>query len=135
MIRFIVRRILTGIPVVFGVIALVFVLARVIPGDPCRAALQEHANAATCDAFNKRFGLTEPIPIQFAISETVRPHPAHRPETGSTVHTLLHGLAMAGLLATTVMDAGAATEVAKISIAAGNAIICAQLGVPIPTFV
>jgi ABC-type dipeptide/oligopeptide/nickel transport system permease component len=67
MIRFIVRRILSGIPVVFGVIALVFVLARVIPGDPCRAALQEHANAATCDAFNKRFGLTEPIPIQFAL--------------------------------------------------------------------
>jgi peptide/nickel transport system permease protein len=67
MVRFIIRRILTGIPVVFGVIALVFVLARVIPGDPCRAALQEKANAATCQAFNQRFGLTEPIPVQFAI--------------------------------------------------------------------
>ena len=67
MIRFIIRRILTGIPVVFGVIAIVFLLARVIPGDPCRAALQEKANAATCQDFNKRFGLTEPIPVQFAL--------------------------------------------------------------------
>ena len=45
MIRFIIRRLLLGIPVVLGVVAIVFVLARVIPGDPCRAALQEKANA------------------------------------------------------------------------------------------
>jgi len=67
MIRFVIRRLLSSIPVVFGVIALVFVLARVIPGDPCRAALQEKANPATCAAFNQRFGLTEPIPVQFAL--------------------------------------------------------------------
>ena len=57
MARFVIRRLLLGIPVILGVVAIVFVLARVIPGDPCRAALQEKANAATCAAFNERFGL------------------------------------------------------------------------------
>jgi len=67
MARFIIRRLLLGIPVVLGVVTIVFIVARVIPGDPCRAALQEKANAATCAAFNERFGLTEPLPVQFAI--------------------------------------------------------------------
>jgi peptide/nickel transport system permease protein len=67
MARFVIRRLLLGIPVILGVVAIVFVLARVIPGDPCRAALQEKANAATCAAFNQRFGLGEPLPIQFAL--------------------------------------------------------------------
>jgi ABC-type dipeptide/oligopeptide/nickel transport system permease component len=67
MTRFLIRRLLLGIPVVLGVVAIVFVLARVIPGDPCRAALQEKANAATCAAFNARFGLSEPLPVQFVI--------------------------------------------------------------------
>ena len=67
MIRFIIRRLLLSIPVLLGVVALVFVLARVIPGDPCTAALQERANPVTCQAFNQRFGLLEPVPIQFVI--------------------------------------------------------------------
>jgi peptide/nickel transport system permease protein len=67
MTRFLIRRLLSGIPVILGVITIVFVLARVIPGDPCRAALQEKATPATCAAFNQRFGLNEPIPVQFAL--------------------------------------------------------------------
>jgi len=43
----------------------VFVLARVIPGDPCRAALGERATDVTCDAFSAREGLDRPIWIQF----------------------------------------------------------------------
>jgi peptide/nickel transport system permease protein len=67
MTRFLIRRLLSGIPVILGVAAIVFILARVIPGDPCHAALQEKANPATCSAFNQRFGLNEPIPVQFAL--------------------------------------------------------------------
>jgi peptide/nickel transport system permease protein len=67
MTRFIVRRLLLGIPVVLGVVVIVFLLARVIPGDPCHAALQEKATASACADFNQRFGLTQPIPVQFAL--------------------------------------------------------------------
>ena len=48
MVRYIIRRLLLSIPVLFGVVLIVFVLARVIPGDPCTAALGEHANPASC---------------------------------------------------------------------------------------
>ena len=64
MLRFISRRLLTAIPVLLGVVILVFVLARVIPGDPCRAALGERATNQACDAYTKREGLDEPIPVQ-----------------------------------------------------------------------
>ncbi|HEV8489614.1 MAG TPA: ABC transporter permease [Candidatus Limnocylindrales bacterium] len=67
MIRFIVRRLLSSIPVLLGVVLLVFILARVIPGDPCRAALGERATDAVCNDFEARYGLDQPIPIQFGI--------------------------------------------------------------------
>jgi peptide/nickel transport system permease protein len=66
-IGFITRRLLLSILVVLGVVTVVFVLARVIPGDPCAAALGQHANKESCAVFTARFGLDEPIPVQFGI--------------------------------------------------------------------
>ena len=67
MTRFIARRLLVTIPVVFGLVFIVFALARVIPGDPCRAVLGERATDAVCDDFIHRYGLDQPIPIQFGL--------------------------------------------------------------------
>jgi peptide/nickel transport system permease protein len=65
MISFVVRRLLMAIPVLLGIVFVTFAMARVLPGDPCRAALGERATAAVCDAFIKRVGLDQPIPVQF----------------------------------------------------------------------
>jgi peptide/nickel transport system permease protein len=65
MIRFVVHRLLSSIPVLLGIVASVFLLARVIPSDPCRATLGERATNEICDAFNQRVGLDEPIWRQF----------------------------------------------------------------------
>jgi peptide/nickel transport system permease protein len=65
MLQFIARRLLLSIPVLLGVVVLVFSLARLIPGDPCRAALGERATDVICNAFNHRYGLDQPIPAQF----------------------------------------------------------------------
>ena len=65
MLRFILRRLLISIPVLFGIIFLVFALARLLPGDPCIAALGERATEAICNAFNERYGLNESVPVQF----------------------------------------------------------------------
>ena len=67
MLGFIVRRLLSGIVVLFGVTLLVFILARVIPGDPCVAAYAEKATPQVCAAFAERYGLNDPIPVQFGI--------------------------------------------------------------------
>jgi peptide/nickel transport system permease protein len=66
-IQFIVRRLFASIPVLLGVAVIVFVLARVIPGDPCTATLGERANAQRCEQFNERYGLNESIPVQLGI--------------------------------------------------------------------
>lgn len=65
MLRFLAHRLLSAIPVLFGIVTAVFILARVIPGDPCRAALGERATDAMCDEYARREGLDRPIPVQF----------------------------------------------------------------------
>jgi len=63
----IIRRLLLAIPVLLGILFATFALARMLPGDPCRAVLGERATDAICDAFMERHGLDKPIPTQFAI--------------------------------------------------------------------
>jgi peptide/nickel transport system permease protein len=64
-IGFLVRRLLLAVPVLFGIVFVTFAIARLLPGNPCEAALGEHASAAVCAAFNERHGLNKPIPEQF----------------------------------------------------------------------
>lgn len=67
MTKFILRRIVLSIPVLFGILFVTFALLRSIPGDPCRAILGERATDAVCDAYAERFGLNKPLPEQLLI--------------------------------------------------------------------
>jgi len=68
MTRFIIRRLLSSIPVLIGIILLVFILVRVIPGDPCTATYGEKATPQVCADFEVRYGLDKSLPEQFVIS-------------------------------------------------------------------
>src|SRR5215210_4018945 len=65
MATFIIRRLLITIPVLFGIVTLVFFVTRILPGDACRALLGERATDAACAAFRVAHGLDRPIPDQF----------------------------------------------------------------------
>ncbi|MEE8485836.1 MAG: ABC transporter permease [Acidimicrobiia bacterium] len=67
MLSFIARRTLLAIPVLFGIMVVVFLLLRAIPGDPCTAMLGERATEAACDRFNAANGLDESIFVQLFI--------------------------------------------------------------------
>jgi len=67
MTTYILRRLLLSIPVLIGILFATFALARLIPGDPCRAMLGEKATKVVCDEFIHRHGLDRPIPIQFGV--------------------------------------------------------------------
>lgn len=67
MIQYILRRILASIPVLFAILLVTFSLARLIPGDPCRAILGEKATDAVCERFIQEKGLDRSIPVQFGI--------------------------------------------------------------------
>jgi peptide/nickel transport system permease protein len=67
MYRFILRRLFYAIPVLLGILLVIFVLVRLIPGEPCKAMLGEKATAETCARFNAEHGLDKPIHEQFLI--------------------------------------------------------------------
>ncbi len=64
MLQYLIRRILFLLPVVAGILVVVFVIVRLIPGDPCYVMLGEKATAEQCDAFKVRFGLNDNIIVQ-----------------------------------------------------------------------
>lgn len=65
MATYILRRLLVTIPVVLAIVFIVFLMARVLPGDPCISSLGERATPEQCRLFAIRYGLDQPIPVQF----------------------------------------------------------------------
>lgn len=67
MIGYVLRRLLLAIPVLLGVLLVVFLLVRLVPGEPCTALLGERATPEACERFNEVNGLNEPIWVQLGI--------------------------------------------------------------------
>ena len=65
MIKFIIKRLLSAIPVLFVVITLIFILMRIIPGDPATMMLGNDAAQEDIEAFKEMMGLNEPILNQY----------------------------------------------------------------------
>lgn len=65
MVKFVIKRIFSVIPVVFIVITLVFFMVRIIPGDPAQQMLGEDADPADVEALRERLGLNDPILVQY----------------------------------------------------------------------
>lgn len=67
MLSYVARRGLLAIPVLLGIMIVVFFLIRAIPGDPCTAMLGERATQEACARFNEANGLNQPIIVQLGI--------------------------------------------------------------------
>jgi len=67
MIKYLIRRILVFIPLAFGIVLVVFVLLRMIPGSPVARLAGTHATQAQIEALTERLGLDLPIWQQFFI--------------------------------------------------------------------
>lgn len=65
MLRYILVRLLLAIPVLLAVFTLVFLVVRIIPGDPAQAALGDYASEDAVEALRERMGLNEPIYVQY----------------------------------------------------------------------
>ena len=63
--RFLVRRLLQAIPVLFGVTIVVFLLIHLVPGDPARTALGTHATPKAVDQLHHLWGLDQSLPQQY----------------------------------------------------------------------
>jgi peptide/nickel transport system permease protein len=65
MISFIVRRLLLTVPVLLGVVTLVFLLIHLVPGDPVQAMLGESASPRDVAELRARLGLDQPLYVQY----------------------------------------------------------------------
>jgi ABC-type dipeptide/oligopeptide/nickel transport system permease component len=64
-IRYLARRIVLTVPVLFGVATLVFSLIHLIPGDPAQAMLGENAAQSDVEELRRRLGLDRPLLEQY----------------------------------------------------------------------
>ena len=64
MLQYLVRRLLFFLPVVAGILIIVFVIVRLIPGDPCYVMMGEKATEEQCAQFNVRYGLNDNVLVQ-----------------------------------------------------------------------
>ncbi|MDT8304516.1 MAG: ABC transporter permease, partial [Anaerolineae bacterium] len=145
MIQYSIRRLVAAIPVVLGVLLVAFILARVIPGDPCRAILGEKATVEACERFNKNKGLDKPLPVQFAVyvtdmargdfGESLR---FKRPITTILLErlplTVELSLAAVSLAITVGIPLGILSATRRNSIADVITMIFANVGVSMPVF-
>jgi peptide/nickel transport system permease protein len=65
MTRYLVYRAIHSLIVVIGVTIIVFLLLHHLPGGPARAILGAKATPVTIAAFNKEYGLDNPLPVQY----------------------------------------------------------------------
>lgn len=65
LLRYAITRILLAIPVALGVAILVFLVMRLLPGDPAVAVLGDQATPDAVAAFHHAAGLDQPLLVQF----------------------------------------------------------------------
>ena len=67
MLRYIARRLVTTIPTLLGVSLVVFMLVRLLPGDPARTIAGLLATEADVERIRVQLGLDRPAPVQYAL--------------------------------------------------------------------
>jgi peptide/nickel transport system permease protein len=63
--RYLIRRTLGAILVMWAVATLVFFMLRAVPGDPLAAMLFDVADPQAADALRRKFGLDQPVWVQY----------------------------------------------------------------------
>jgi peptide/nickel transport system permease protein len=64
---YVLRRLWQSALTLVGVSVLVFVILRVVPGDPAKMLLPDGAPQSAVDELNRQLGLDEPLHVQYAI--------------------------------------------------------------------
>ena len=65
MTRFLIRRTLQAVAVLFGVSVIVFTLFHMLPGGPARAVIGPRATPVAIRQFELQYGLLNPLPVQY----------------------------------------------------------------------
>ena len=65
MFRFTLRRVLVAIPTLILVSMIVFLLQKILPGDPVLTLAGEERDAVVLDYLREKYHLNDPLPVQY----------------------------------------------------------------------
>ena len=65
--NYVLIRLMQVVPTFFLIMIIVFILVRLLPGDPTSAVLGIHATDEAVTRINNELGLNRPVPVQFGI--------------------------------------------------------------------
>jgi len=145
MISYIARRLLLAVPALWGVVTLVFLALRLIPGDPALVMAGEAAPHEVVEAIRLEFGLDQPLPVQYGIflARLVRGDLGRSVRTRHPVASEIWArlpataeLALASMLIATVLGvaAGVISATRQNTVVDYMSTVGALLGISVPVF-
>ncbi len=145
MTTYVLRRLLSAVPVLIGVSILVFAMLHLAPGDPARLIAGEEAEAEVLEQWRERLGLNDPLPTQYwrfvsgairgDLGQSLRTNRAVVEEIGDRIGNTLR-LAAVGMTLAILLGLGSGTVAAVFHRRAMDNVVMvgAMLGVSIPGF-
>ncbi len=143
--KYVIRRILETIPTLIGVSVIIFLIMRVVPGDPAQMVLGEKASPEAIARVRKALGLDDPLYVQYLrfVSDLARGDlgtsfinrtPVTK-EIASALPATIE-LAIAAMLVSVVIGiaAGIISATRRYSIFDRMSMVGAVLGISMPTF-
>src|SRR4051794_21920554 len=142
---YILRRIVHMVPVLLGVVTVVFLALRMIPGDPAIALAGEKASAEQIERMREELGLNRPLAVQYVefVSNMLTLHLGRSIRTGGAISQELAEnfaptieLSMAALLIAIVigLPAGILAAVRRGTLLEFQMMLGSLFGVSMPVF-
>lgn len=142
---YIIKRLLQIIPVVLGVTLIAFALIHLAPGDPVRTMLGQHATQQEMDDIRAKYGLDQPLYVQYFIwlndvlhgdlGRSILSHEKVTTEIGSRFPNTME-LAIAAMLFAILIGvvAGIISATKQYSVADYSVMGLALFGISMPVF-
>jgi peptide/nickel transport system permease protein len=142
---YIIKRLLQIIPVVLGVTLIAFALIHLAPGDPVRTMLGQHATQQEMDDIRAKYGLDQPLYVQYFIwlndvlhgdlGRSILSHEQVTTEIGSRFPNTME-LAIAAMIFAVLIGvvAGIISATKQYSVADYSVMGLALFGISMPVF-
>jgi peptide/nickel transport system permease protein len=145
MFRYVVKRLLSILPVLGGISLIVFLLLRALPGDPAQVIAGELASRESVEAIRTQLGLDKPLYVQYAIfiSNLARLNLGKSARTGQPViseiwsrlpNTVLLAVISTALACLLGIPAGILSAVRHYTLSDYVVMVFALFGISMPVF-
>ena len=145
MFRYVIKRLLSTLPVLVGISLIVFLLLRALPGDPAQVIAGEMATQETIESIRAQLGLNKPLYVQYGIflSNLTRLNLGQSARTGQSVaseigsrlpNTLLLAIVSTAIACLLGIPAGILSTVRHYSLLDYTVMVLALFGLSMPVF-